>query len=387
MTPGARVAAAIEVLDDILAGAAPEKALTGWGRSHRFAGSKDRAAIRDHVFDALRCRMSYAWRGGAQTGRGIMIGAMRTAGQLDEMFSGIGHAHAPVASDEIGAPVETAPRDVRFDMPDWLLPHFDRALVDQADHVLAQLQSRAGVFLRVNTARTDRAGAVAMLAVDGIEAVPVTGVSSALHVIVNERKIASSKAYQDGLVELQDPSSQKAILALGITPGLRVLDYCAGGGGKSLALAALGAQVTAHDIDPRRMVDIAPRAARAGVAIEIATQNELSAMTPFDMVLCDAPCSGSGTWRRTPMAKWDFSADRLQELTAIQSNVLDEGAILVRSGGTLAYATCSVFEIENNVQAQAFADRTASFTLESSDLTIPREDGDGFFLATLVSTA
>lgn len=385
MTPGARVAAAIEVLDDILAGTAPEKALTGWGRSHRFAGSKDRAAIRDHVFDALRCQMSYAWRGGAQTGRGIMIGAMRAANQLDELFSGIGHAPAPVAADESGAPIETAPRDVRLDMPDWLLPHFDRALGDQADGVLTQLQSRAGVFLRVNTARVDRTGAVAILAEDGIEAVPMDDIDTALQVTANERKVSRSKAYLEGLVELQDPSSQKAILSLGVTPGLRVLDYCAGGGGKSLALAALGAQVTAHDIDPQRMVDIAPRAARAGVVIQTATKTELQSMAPFDLVLCDAPCSGSGTWRRAPMAKWDLTPDRLDELISIQAEVLEEGAALVRAGGTLAYATCSVYEEENSVAIQEFMERNSSFELRHTNLTVTHVSGDGFFLANLVS--
>lgn len=383
MQAAARVAAAIEVLDDILDGSTPEKALTGWGRTHRFAGSKDRAAIRDHVFGALRCRASFAWLGGANTGRGIMLGAMRAAGSQDAVFTGEGHAPRPVDEEDAGQPLDSAPRDVRLDMPDWLLPHFDTALGGSADDVLALLQSRAGVFLRVNTARTTVTAAAAQLASEGITTASVTDVKTALHVTENERKISLSQTYLDGLVEPQDPSSQIAIAALNITPGLRVLDFCAGGGGKSLAMAALGAEVTAHDIDPKRMADVAPRAERAGVSIATAKTEELQTLAPFDIVLCDAPCSGSGTWRRTPAAKWDLTPDRLNELTIMQDQVLADAAPMVRTGGILAYATCSVFEVENNARIQMFVDRSSRYNLTSTLAIQPHALGDGFYLSTL----
>ena len=237
MTPGARVAAAIEILDDILGGAAPEKALTGWGRGHRFAGSKDRAAIRDHVFSALRCRASFAWLGGAETGRGIMLGAMRDAGHLNEMFNGEGHAPTGVNDGEEGQPLKAASRATRLDMPDWILPHFDAALGDRADEVLLRLKSRAGVFLRVNAARSDAATVQASLAQDSIGTEAIPDISFALQVTENERRVALSTAYISGRVEVQDTSSQVAIMALGITEGQRILDYCAGSGGKALTYA------------------------------------------------------------------------------------------------------------------------------------------------------
>ncbi|WP_281982215.1 RsmB/NOP family class I SAM-dependent RNA methyltransferase [Thalassorhabdomicrobium marinisediminis] len=382
MTPAARVAAAIEVLDDILGGAAPEKALTSWGRGHRFAGSKDRAAIRDHVFQALRCRASYGWLGGSDSGRGLMLGAMRAAGQVDAVFTGEGHAPAPVSEGEAGRQLAQAPRAVRLDVPDWLLPKFDAAFGAAADEILSLMQDRAGLFLRVNTARATRAEAQAALAAEGIATAPVDQVNTALHVTENERKVAGSQAYCDGLVEVQDVSSQVAMAALPVTPGMRVLDYCAGGGGKALALAARGAEVTAHDIDPRRMADIAPRAVRAGVTIARAQAEDLTPAA-FDLVLCDAPCSGSGTWRRTPAAKWALTEARLAALTGMQDDVLRAAAPLVAPGGLLAYATCSVFAEENAARIEAFLSAHPAFTLTDSTTLLPRAQGDGFYYAVL----
>jgi 16S rRNA (cytosine967-C5)-methyltransferase len=387
MTPAARVAAAIEVLDLIFEGSTPEKSLTGWGRRHRFAGSKDRAAIRDHVFRALRCRASYAWLGGAQTGRGVMLGAMRATGQVDEMFSGIAHAPRLVEGGEDARAIEDADRATQNDMPEWLLPHFDDALGADADRVMETLKTRAGVFLRVNAARTDTMEMIDVLEQDGVTAVPLPDIKNALQVTDNERRVAQSDAYLTGLIELQDASSQHAMISLGLTAGQRVLDLCAGGGGKALAMAALGADVVAHDIDPRRMIDLAPRADRAGVVIETVLTDALGTLAPFDVVLVDAPCSGSGTWRRTPAAKWDLTPERLLELTQIQADVLVQAAPLVGVGGTLAYATCSVFDVENGDQIDGFTEANGNFEVISKSLRRPRAEGDGFFFVQLRRTA
>lgn len=386
MQLAARVAAAIEILDMILDGSSAEQALTGWGRTHRFAGSKDRAAIRDHVFSALRCQASFAWRGGAMTGRGIMLGVTAADGTQDDIFTGFGHAPRPRGADETGHNIGDATRDVRLDMPDWLLPHFDSSLGAQTDAVLTTLQHRAGVFLRVNTAKFSREDAAAVLAQDGIITQPLDHIKTALQVTENERRVALSTAYLDGMVELQDPSSQAAMETLAVSAGQRVLDLCAGGGGKSLALAACGADVFAHDIDAKRMIDLAPRAQRAGVEITTLTTEDLPSHAPFDVVLCDAPCSGSGTWRRTPSAKWALTPERLAELTQIQDGVLSTAADLVRVGGTLAYATCSVFQVENEARIQAFMVEQAGFTLVSMHPTAPHHLGDGFFLSRLTRT-
>ncbi len=382
MTPAAHVAAAIEILDAIFAGSPAEKALTGWARGHRFAGSKDRAALRDLVFQALRCRASYGWRGGAETGRGVMLGAMRAAGRADEVFTGAGYAPDPVGQGEEGRDIVEAPRQVQLDMPGWILTQLDQDHGPKAAEIATALKDRAGVFLRVNAAHRDADRAVGVLAQDEIEARPIKNLKNALEVIANEKKVGQSAAFQAGLVELQDPASQQAIDRLELTPGMRVLDYCAGGGGKALALAARGAIVTAHDIDARRMKDIAPRAARAGVTIaEIAT-SDLTKQAPFDLVLCDAPCSGSGTWRRTPEAKWALTPDRLEELCGMQDAVLAGAAELVRPGGVLAYATCSVLSCENATRVAAF-EADSAWRRFSEMTLLPASQWDGFYLAQL----
>ncbi len=326
MTPGARIAAAIEVLDRWRSGEAVEKALTGWARGHRFAGSKDRAAIRDHVFDALRCARSYAWLGGAEDGRGLMLGALRAAGRDPaELFTGEG-------------------------------------------------------YLRVNSARTSPGSAAKSLLEQGVATEPVPGISTALRVTENPRRIAQSRAYQDGLVELQDASSQAVCAALPIEKGARVLDYCAGGGGKALALAARGARVRAHDANPERMRDLPERARRAGVQIPRWHKGDGGG---FDLILADAPCSGSGTWARSPEAKWRLTRERLAQLTEIQDKILDEIAQLAGRDTALAYVTCSVLEVENRARIDAFLTRHPGWHLAAEQRLTPSDRGDGFYYALL----
>ena len=334
MTPAARVAAAIEVLDAWLGGAPVEKVLTTWGRTHRFAGSKDRAAIRDHVFDAIRCRRSFAGLGGAETGRGLMLGALRAAG-LDpaSVFTGEGHAPEALAQDEtqIGG-IANLPEAARLDCPDWLADALRQSLGAEFAPVMAALRQRAPVFLRVNVARTTRESAIEALSADGILARPHDLSPTALEVMDGARKVQNSAAYQAGLVELQDAASQAVVDFLEVPSGARVLDYCAGGGGKSLALAAAGALVTAHDVDPGRMRDLPARADRAGAAVARVSTGEATAGGPYDLVFVDAPCSGSGAWRRSPEGKWALTPDRLDGLVAVQADILDAVASLVVSG-------------------------------------------------------
>ncbi|WP_425050716.1 RsmB/NOP family class I SAM-dependent RNA methyltransferase [Psychromarinibacter sp. S121] len=382
MTPGARIAAAIAVLDDVLSGEPAEKVLTTWARRNRYAGSGDRAAIRDHVYDALRCRRSFAWMGGAETGRGLMLGALRAEGvDPSDLFNGEGYAPAPVAADETGNDLADAPRAVRLDMPDWLMAPLADSLGDGLEPALATLRTRAPVFLRVNLARGDLAEAQRVLASDGIETRPNPLAQTALEVTANPRRVAQSQAYRDGLVELQDASSQAACAAVPVQPGDRVLDYCAGGGGKALALAARGARVTAHDTDPRRMRDIPVRADRAGVAI--VTEASVPASDRFDLVLCDVPCTGSGTWRRTPEAKWLLTPERLDALCQMQAEILTTASRHVKPGGHLVYMTCSLLDAENAGQIEKFLGDTEGWTLTFSQRFSPVDGGDGFFVAVL----
>ncbi len=378
MTPAARVSAAIEVLDLILSGANAEVALTNWGRANRYAGSGDRGAIRDQVFAALRCRASFASLGGGLTGRGLMLGAVRASDQdVAGIFSGEGHAPPPVHHE----PGRTPAGYAALDCPDWLGPKLEASLGPDFAPVMQALRSRAPVFLRVNSARMNREAAQAALLAEDIATRPVGWVNTALEVTGNARKIQTSQAYLTGLVELQDASSQAVVASLYLTPNAKVLDYCAGGGGKTLALAARGAKVWAHDAFPGRMADLPDRASRAGLRIMITQTPEET--KPYDVILTDVPCSGSGSWRRDPAGKWALTPARLAELTQIQAQILDKVIPMVRHGGTLAYATCSLLTDENEAQITAFQSRHPGWTLKTQRRFSPLQGGDGFFLATL----
>ena len=379
MTPAARISAAIGVLDQILAGSPAEQALLRWSRASRFAGSGDRAALRDLVFGALRRRDSLAALGGGLTGRGLMIGHVRQSGQPpDTIFTGEVHAPAPLTPEEADV---THPDPLPDDLPDWIRPAWRQALGDQADAVAQAMTQRAPVWLRVNLSRADPGQATQVLAADGIEVEPAPDLPSALRVVSGDRLVGRSAAYQDGLVELQDLSPQMACAHLPLAPGLRVLDYCAGGGGKALALAARQSdmQVSAHDVAPARMADLPARATRAGAKVQIQTQPRGT----FDLVVADVPCSGSGTWRRTPDAKWRLAAAQLGDLVALQARILDQTAALVAPGGLLAYMTCSVLEAENGGQIDAFLSRHPDFRRIDQQMWTPLTGGDGFFLAQL----
>ncbi|MBP9182157.1 MAG: RsmB/NOP family class I SAM-dependent RNA methyltransferase, partial [Fuscovulum sp.] len=336
MKPAARAAAAIAVLDRVLAGEPAEKVLTTWGRGARYAGSGDRAAVRDIVYDAMRCRRSFASLGGALTGRGLVLGAARAAGAEALWFDG--SAHGPAVAVEPGAVPEGL---VALDCPDWLAPRLQAALGPDFAPVMQALRQRAPVFLRVNTAKGTLAGAQAALAAEGISAQPHPLAKTALEVTENARKIQNSVAYQEGLVELQDAASQAVAEAVPLAPNQRVLDLCAGGGGKTLALAARArVRLWAHDANPRRMADLPARAARAGVAVTITESPEKTA--PYDVILTDVPCSGSGSWRRDPTGKWALTEDRLTAVCTLQDAILDRAAAMVAPGGCIAYATCSL---------------------------------------------
>lgn len=387
MTPGARVAAAAQILDRILDGAPAEQALTAWARSSRFAGSKDRAAVRDHVFDGLRAKRSLAARAGAMTGRGLMIGlALRDGLGLDALFDGTGHAPGALTDDE-RAKIALVPEMTvaqAHDLPDWLWPAWSDSLGDQAEAAALAQQARADVFLRVNRRRGTITDAIAALATDDIASAPHPTVASCLRVTGNARRIKQARAYLDGLVELQDAASQWAVAAVPVPQGARVLDYCAGGGGKALALAdQYDAAVVAHDIAPARMADLPARAARAGVDIALRMTDALAQAGPYDVVFCDAPCSGSGTWRRAPDAKWRLTQADLDRLTTTQNAVISAAATLTAPQGLLVYATCSVLRAENDALVAGFLDRAPDWQIVFAEQRLPDADGDGFFLCGL----
>ncbi|WP_424986588.1 RsmB/NOP family class I SAM-dependent RNA methyltransferase [Microbulbifer sp. S227A] len=385
MTPAARVQAAIEILDEIAAGKAAEQALTGWSRRSRYAGSKDRAAVRDHVFDVLRCRRSFAALGGGETGRGWMLGALRQAGiDPDTVFTGANYAPAMLSDAERGAGRAPAPGPEALDIPDWLWPRFHESLGEHGAACAGALQSRAPVHLRVNRRKAGIEEAQHSLLADGIATIPHAAASTALEITEGARRLRQSAAYQSGLVELQDAASQAVVEMLPLRDGLRVLDFCAGGGGKSLAMAAQAQlDLFAHDAAPERMGDLPARAARAGVTVNLIAGKALEQAAPFDIVLCDAPCSGSGAWRRSPEGKWRLDEAGLQELCRLQAEILDTASQLVASDGLLAYATCSVLRDENDDQMAHFLQQNPGWSLAVQRQWTMQHGTDGFFTAHL----
>ena len=384
MTPAARIETAAELLDRIGAGEAAEKVLTSWARRSRFAGSSDRAAIRDSVFDALRCRRSYAWIGSGASGRATMLGYCRAQG-IDpaEIFTGTRYAPAALSDleREVSPPLAKAPRAVRLDVPDWLLPHLDQTLGTDTEKTLLQMRERAPVFLRSNALKGTREIALDRLKGEGFEAHAHGLAETAIVVEGATRKLSASDVLRDGLVEFQDASSQAVVERLAPhLPNASVLDYCAGGGGKALGMAAHApARIVAYDANSARMGDIEPRAARAGARIDITT----NPTGKFDLVVCDAPCSGSGAWRRQPEAKWRLDQQMLNEFAAVQDAILEAASKFARFGGHLAYITCSLLSQENGDRVAGFLAQNPAWKKVDTLRLTPLEGGDGFYLAVL----
>ena len=388
MTPAARLSAAITLLDDILTGEPAERSLTRWARQNRYAGSKDRAAVRDIVFDCLRQKRSLAHAADAMTGRGLVMAHQFQAGEdVSALFSGARFAPEPLLAEEQFVTEAEASLPVALNFPDFLLPELMRSLGNDLPAVMEAMSQRAPVDLRVNSLKATIDDAERMLARDLIFTAPHALAASALRVTQNPRKLARSLAYDYGLVELQDVSSQAVASFCGAESGMTVLDYCAGGGGKTLALAAdMGGNgvLLAHDANARRMKDLPERARRAGATVQVLSTEALRQNNPVcDLVVVDAPCTGTGAWRRNPDAKWRIDQGFVDKVTALQAQILDEAAQYVRPGGVMAYATCSILSVENDDQVSAFLERNDGWVLDADMSLTPVQGGDGFFCARL----
>lgn len=381
MTPAARVQAAIGILDQVQSGSPVEQVLTRWARQSRYAGSGDRAAVRDHVFSALRCLRSFAALGGGATGRGLMIGALKSqSANLDAIFSGQPYAPTMLTDEERDSGFVPTADTERLDVPDWLWPLFQSALGESAEATAIALQSRAPVHCRVNLAKTDVATAIELLAKDGVTSVLHPTTETALTVTDGSRRIRQSSAYKSGFVELQDAGSQNVVNLLPLRDGMRVLDYCAGGGGKALAMAArVQLDLYAHDLAPERMRDLPDRAKRAEIQISMLMNDALSDAGVFDLVLCDAPCSGSGSWRRAPGAKWRLTPEQLQEFGDVQCDILQKAAVLTAPGGVLVYVTCSILNEENVDSVNRFLATNPGWKVVRQETLPVTAETDGFF--------
>jgi 16S rRNA (cytosine967-C5)-methyltransferase len=382
MTPAARVAAAIEVLGDIEARRRPAaEAMKDWGLAHRFAGSSDRAAISSLVYDALRRKSSSAWIMGESSPRAEILGALRQTRGLDvegisALFSGEGHAPPKLAAVErarlAAADLSGAPAHVAGDYPEWLAHEFEASFGASAADEGRALAERAPVDLRVNLIKTTRDKALAALSYVAPHLTPYSPVGLRIATRPDGRAppLASDPAYVKGLVEVQDEGSQLAALLAEAKPGMQVLDLCAGAGGKTLALAAAmenQGQIYATDPDPRRLAPIFARLARSGarnvqVRAPRGREDVLAGLEGrCDLVLIDAPCTGSGAWRRNPDAKWRIRPGALEQRIKDQDETLESAVRFVKRAGRIVFVTCSVLRAENEDRIAEFIARHDEF--------------------------
>ena len=386
MRSGARVAAAIEILSDLETRKRPAaEAVKDWMLSHRFAGSKDRAAIGDLVFCALRWRASSAWRLGGDTPRALLLGAVvcglkEDVAALNAQWTDDPHAPQPITPEEAQAlaqSLEAAPSWVAGDYPEWAEASFVRAFGEDRVGEAQALAAPAPLDLRANTLKASRDKVLAALADNPRLTVAPTPTPHAAEGVRlpwtfgRSFNWAGDVAFEKGWFEVQDEGSQLAALLCEAKPGMQVADVCAGGGGKTLALAAAmenKGQIYAYDVDGPRLGPLIQRLERAGVrnAQVRAPSRSKDVMADLadrmDVVLVDAPCTGSGTWRRNPDAKWRLRPGALEVRGREQQEALDLGARLVKPGGALMYVTCSVFPEENEDQVAAFLSRRLDFT-------------------------
>jgi 16S rRNA (cytosine967-C5)-methyltransferase len=389
MTPSARVQAAIEILDQVIAsarddGPPADSIVQRYFKTRRYAGSKDRRAVRELVYRAIR-------RSGdrPESGRAVMVGVASGDEDLAKLFDGSAHGPSELRADDPAA-------SARF-LPDWIVPKLS-PLVSEAEW--PALLERAPLDLRVNCARASR-DAIA----DQFEDAEPTPLSPWGLRLAAETRVDDQPAFADGLIEVQDEGSQLIALACKAENGMRILDLCAGAGGKALALAAAApqAEIIACDTNRARLAQLGPRAKRAGTAIptrlidggrESAQLADLKAQC--DVVLVDAPCSGSGTWRRNPEGRWRLTPERLDRVAKLQARLLEIAAPLVKPGGALVYAVCSIIGAEGADQARNFLGRHSSWMVQEVPFAGGRADGlgrlltpnhdatDGFFVARFV---
>lgn len=392
MKPAARMQAAIELLDAIIVGARDEGAaadtiIAQYFKDRRYAGSKDRRAVRDLVYAAIRLCGERP-----DNGRAAMLALVEKNEELASCFDGSAHAPAPIRTGEKSARAQV--------VPEWLIGRL-AALVSTEEEQAALLE-RAPLDVRVNRLKAEPVEVMAALP----DAVPVPGFPDALR-LPEGYAVEKTEAWESGLIEVQDAGSQLIVACCKARPEMMVIDLCAGAGGKTLALAAdMNAQgrLIAADISRSRLSRLPDRAARAGADnVEILLLNpkrEAEMLASFegkaDVVLVDAPCSGTGTWRRNPEARWRLTPERLERLNGEQAHLLDVAGHLVKPGGRLVYAVCSLTDAEGCNQVDSFLARSPGWRAEPIEmapgrswgegrLLTPAHDGtDGFFMATMV---
>lgn len=424
MTPAARTQAAIEILDEILGKQIRfEDFFRKWSRQHRYAGSKDRAAIKETVFQVFRNRAMLQWMAPDAQGRLLVAGLMRWIHDLsrDDLalaFNGGDYGPAPLSDHEwqrleTGTPAH-APKWAQLNIPKWLEGELRRRFGDTLEDELQAMSGRAALHIRTNRLKTTRDRLSADLTERGVENSSLTLSPDGLELPTGTR-LQDTDLYKSGAFEIQDLGSQIVGLVCAAKPGETVVDLAAGAGGKALHLAATmenQGRLVACDADEARMKDLSKRASRAGVTcvethvLTTEARGRLSTEISgrADLVLVDAPCSGSGTWRRRPEARWWLTPKSLEKFVSAQKALLELAADLVKPGGRLVYVTCSILPTENQEVVSAFQVTNPAFKVIPSALVWPggangapeaehgmgieltplRHNTDGFFISVFV---
>src|SRR3954447_21342595 len=384
MTPAARLSAAIDLIQTIDIQRIPAaQALKEWGAVHRYAGSGDRAAISGLVWDVLRRRSSSAWLMDDDTPRARVLGMLKLERGMDAdaiaaLCDGGRFAPEPLSDAERAAltsrSLEGAPAHIAGDYPEWLDGYLADVFGDDRIAEATAMASRAPLDLRVNTLKAKREKVLSSLAHLRAKPTPWSPIGLRIELGADARNpgIHAEEDFIKGAVEVQDEGSQLAALLSAAKPGEQVIDLCAGAGGKTLALAALmqgKGRLIATDMDKRQLAPIHERLSRAGVHnADVRTPKGDSdpladIRASADLVLIAAPCTGTGTWRRNPDAKWRMRPGALEVRLKEQVSVLDRAAALVKPGGRIAYITCSVLPPENGAQVRAFVARHPEFSV------------------------
>ena len=426
MRPAAQIQAAIELLEQIENERRPaDRLLSAYYRARRYIGSKDKAFISETIYDVLRQKGRLIWfayeAGMPNMPRSwVIVSQLMNKQDIDEMFTGEEHAPEVLNEDEANAQVlisrliqtnaiDAAPDAVRLNIPDWLVPQLLDSLGDDFEAEMKALQDRADLCIRVNILKTNREDLQSILQKSDITST-VTKHSPWGLTIAQKVAFNQLDAFKQGLFEVQDQGSQLIALATNVKAGQKVVDFCAGAGGKSLAMAAQmdnKGVIHACDVHTKRLENLSRRKKRASVhnvQVHVLSSERDKWVKrqagKMDVVLVDAPCSGTGTWRRSPDARWNLEPQNLEALTVLQSSILTSAARLVKPGGKLIYATCSLLRSENEEQIQKFLDEFEDFEPAAladqanfNDLDIhqgfqlrtsPEKTGmDGFFVAVL----
>ena len=399
VTPGARVSAVIEILDQYLEKKSDTRLVNKWFRNNRFAGSKDKQVIRDLVYRCLRYQLSFYWpfkqAGLLMSGRTIVLGMLRVFDQcFEEIFDGKHYSPKDLTDEEkavlsnFDQRLASVPAFVKFNFPEFLENSLKESFGHSFEKNLSALSSRADLFIRLNRIKGNIEFVVKSLKNDGIMVERIPNCENSLKVIGNKSKFNKSKAYLSGQVEIQDIHSQLVVEFIDPKENTKVLDFCAGAGGKTLAIASItqgNAEYFVYDKSKTKHPNLKARCQRAGVKIEFLNfQKANQKNDKFDLVVADVPCSATGVWRRNPGNKWQMTKEKLDLIIADQKQILKNAARFVKNGGRLAYITCSVLRSENQDQVNWFLSRETTFSFQANKVLSPIDGGDGFYVSILI---